>query len=156
MKYGSTVIPILIVLQISTVVSMLENVHLYQILALIICQEILTVVRIVDGQMNVMMIFQMDVMELQENSKIIAKKHVAIVSVKKIKIVRLIYQIVFKDIAMLAYRIRTARMAELVGIVNAFALKNLKEYIVKNVMTLQDFVLKPSLLPSYSYKVTVM
>ena len=75
---------------------------------------------------------------------------------KKIKIVRLIYRIVFKDIAMLAYRIRTARMAELVGIVNAFALKNLKEYIVKNVMTLQDFVLKPSLLPSYSYKVTVM
>ena len=144
---------------------MLENVQLYQILALIVCQEILTVVRIVDGgKMNVMMTFQIGVMELQESSKIIAKKHVAIVSVKKIRIVRLIYQIVFKDIAMLAYRIRTARMEELVGMVNALVLKmhvcqvgkNLMEYIVKNVMTLQDFVLKPSLLPSYLYKVTVM
>ena len=146
-------------------ISTLENVQLYQILALIVCQEILTVVRIVDGgKMNVMMTFQIGVMELQENSKIIAKKHVAIVSVKKIRIVRLIYQIVFKDIAMLAYRIRSARMEELVGMVNALVLKmhvcqvgkNLKEYIVKNVMTLQDFVLKPSLLPSYLYKVTVM
>ena len=155
----------LIVLQISTVISKLENVQLYQILALIVCQEILTVVRIVDGgKMNVMMTFQIGVMELQESSKIIAKKHVAIVSVKKIRIVRLIYQIVFKDIAMLAYRIRTARMEELVGMVNALVLKmhvcqvgkNLKEYIVKNVMTLLDFVLKPSLLPSYLYKVTVM
>ena len=143
----------------------LENVQLYQILALIVCQEILTVVRIVDGgKMNVMMTFQIGVMELQESSKIIAKKHVAIVSVKKIRIVRLIYQIVFKDIAMLAYRIRTARMEELVGMVNALVLKmhvcqvgkNLKEYIVKNVMTLLNFVLKPSLLPSYLYKVTVM
>ena len=138
-------------------ISKLENVQLYQILALIVCQEILTVVRIVDGgKMNVMMTFQIGVMELQESSKIIAKKHVAIVSVKKIRIVRLIYQIVFKDIAMLAYRIRTARMEELVGMVNARVLKmhvcqvgkNLKEYIVKNVMTLLDFVLKPSLLPS--------
>ena len=146
-------------------ISKLENVQLYQILALIVCQEILTVVRIVDGgKMNVMMTFQIGVMELQESSKIIAKKHVAIVSVKKIRIVRLIYQIVFKDIAMLAYRIRTARMEELVGMVNALVLKmhvcqvgkNLKEYIVKNVMTLLDFVLKPSLLPSYLYKVTVM
>ena len=146
-------------------ISKLENVQLYQILALIVCQEILTVARIVDGgKMNVMMTFQISVMELQESSKIIAKKHVAIVSVKKIRIVRLIYQIVFKDIAMLAYRIRTARMEELVGMVNALVLKmhvcqvgkNLKEYIVKNVMTLLDFVLKPSLLPSYLYKVTVM
>ena len=146
-------------------ISKLENVQLYQILALIVCQEILTVVRIVDGgKMNVMMTFQIGVMELQESSKIIAKKHVAIVSVKKIRIVRLIYRIVFKDIAMLAYRIRTARMEELVGMVNALVLKmhvcqvgkNLKEYIVKNVMTLLDFVLKPSLLPSYLYKVTVM
>ena len=146
-------------------ISKLENVQLYQILALIVCQEILTVVRIVDGgKMNVMMTFQIGVMELQESSKIIAKKHVAIVSVKKIRIVRLIYQIVFKDIAMLAYRIRTARMEELVGMVNALVLKmhvcqvgkNLKEYIVKNVMTLLDFVLKPSLLPSYLCKVTVM
>ena len=146
-------------------ISKLENVQLYQILALIVCQEILIVVRIVDGgKMNVMMTFQIGVMELQESSKIIAKKHVAIVGVKKIRIVRLIYQIVFKDIAMLAYRIRTARMEELVGMVNALVLKmhvcqvgkNLKEYIVKNVMTLQDFVLKPSPLPSYLYKVTVM
>ena len=139
--------------------------QLYQILALIVCQEILTVVRIVDGgKMNVMMTFQIGVMELQESSKIIAKKHVAIVSVKKIRIVRLIYQIAFKDIAMLAYRIRSAKMEELVGMVNAPVLKmhvcqvgkNLKEYIVKNVMTLLDFVLKPLLLPSYLYKVTVM
>ena len=57
-----------------------------------------------------------------EDLKIIVNKHVAIVSVKKIRIVRLIYQIVFKDIAMLAYRIRTARMEELVGMVNALVL----------------------------------
>ena len=146
-------------------ISKLENVQLYQILALIVCQEILTVVRIVDGgKMNVMMTFQIGVMELQESSRIIANKHVAIVSVKIKRIVRWIYQIAFKDIAMLAYRIRTARMEELVGMVNALVSKmhvcqvgkNLMEYIVKNVMTLQDFVLKPSLLPSYLYKVTVM
>ena len=47
-------------------------------------------------------------------------------------------------------------MEELARMVNAFALTNLKEYIVKNVMTLLDFVLKPSPLPSYLYKVTVM
>ena len=91
-KYGSTVVPILIVLQISTVISKLENVQLYQILALIVCQEILTVVRIVDGgKMNVMMTFQIGVMELQESSRIIANKHVAIVSVKIKRIVRWIY-----------------------------------------------------------------
>ena len=148
-------------------ISKLENVQLYQILALIVCQEILTVVRIVDGgKMNVMMTFQIGVMELQESSKIIAKKHVAIVSVKKIRIVRLIYQIVFKDIAMLAYRIRTARMEELVGMVNALVLKmhvcqvgkNLKEYIVKNAMSLKAFVNQLSMipLPIYIYELTVM
>ena len=138
-------------------ISTLENVQLYQILALIVCQEILTVVRIVDGgKMNVMMTFQIGVMELQENSKIIAKKHVAIVSVKKIRIVRLIYQIVFKDIAMLAYRIRSVRMEELALMGSAFALKNLKEYIVKIVMNLPVSVMTPTILPRYLYKATVM
>ena len=147
----------MIVLQISTVISKLENVQLYQILALIVCQEILTVVRIVDGgKMNVMMTFQIGVMELQESSKIIANKHVAIVSVKKMRIVRLIYQIVFKDIAMLAYRIRSVRMEELALMGNAFALKNLKEYIVKIVMTLPVSVMTPTILPRYLYKATVM
>ena len=157
MKYGSTVITILIAGQISTVISKLENVQPYQILALIVCHEILIVLRIVDGgKMNAMMTFRISVMELQENSKIIANIHVTIVSVKKIRIVRLIYRIVCKDIAMLAYRIRSVRMVELALMGSAFALKNLKEYIVKIVMTLPVSVMTPTILPRYLYKATVM
>ena len=157
MKYGSTVITILIAGQISTVISKLENVQPYQILALIVCHEILIVLRIVDGgKMNAMMTFRISVMELQENSKIIANIHVTIVSVKQIRIVRLIYRIVCKDIAMLAYRIRSVRMVELALMGSAFALKNLKEYIVKIVMTLPVSVMTPTILPRYLYKATVM
>ena len=157
MKYGSTVITILIAGQISTVIAKLENVQPYQILALIVCHEILIVLRIVDGgKMNAMMTFRISVMELKENSKIIANIHVTIVSVKKIRIVRLIYRIVCKDIAMLAYRIRSVRMEELALMGSAFALKNLKEYIVKIVMTLPVSVMTPTILPRYLYKATVM
>ena len=157
MKYGSTVITILIAGQISTVIAKLENVQPYQILALIVCHEILIVLRIVDGgKMNAMMTFQISVMELQGNSKIIANIHVAIVSVKKIRIVRLICRIVCKDIAMLAYRIRSVRMVELALMGSAFALKNLREYIVKIVMTLPVSVMTPTILPRYLYKATVM
>ena len=157
MKYGSTVITILIAGQISTVIAKLENVQPYQILALIVCHEILIVLRIVDGgKMNAMMTFRISVMELQENSKIIANIHVTIVSVKQIRIVRLIYRIVCKDIAMLAYRIRSVRMEELALMGSAFALKNLKEYIVKIVMTLPVSVMTPTILPRYLYKATVM
>ena len=99
---------------------------------------------------------QITVMEQQESSKIIANIHVAVVSVKKIRIVRLIYRIVFKDIAMLAYRIRSVRMEELALMGNAFAPKNSKEGVVKNVMILKSFVVQPSMIPNYIYKVTVM
>ena len=99
---------------------------------------------------------QITVMEQQESSKIIANIHVTIVSVKKTRIVRSICQIAFKDIAMLAYRIRSVRMEELALMGNAFALKNLKEYIVKNVMSLPVSVMTPTILPNYLYKVTVM
>ena len=128
---------------------------------MIVCQELLTVVKIValgkmNGKINVMKIFQIAVVELQEKSKIIANTHVAIVSVKKIRIVRLIYRIVFKDIAMFDYRIRSVRMEELALMGSAFALKNLKEYIVKIVMTLPVSVMTPTILPRYLYKATVM
>ena len=106
--------------------------------------------------MNVIMTSQITAMELPESGKIIANIHVRIVSVKKIRIVRLIYPIVLKDIAMLAYRIRIVRMEELALMGNAFALKNLKEYIVKNVMSLPVSVMTPTILPNYLYKVTVM
>ena len=110
----------------------------------------------INMNMNVMMLFQIIVMELQEGSKIIANTHVAIVSVKKMRIVRLTCPIVFKDIAMLAYRIRSVRMEELALMGNAFAPKNLKEGVVKNVMILKSFVVQPSMIPNYIYKVTVM
>ena len=106
--------------------------------------------------MNVIMTSQITAMELPESGKIIANIHVRIVSVKKIRIVRLIYPIVLKDIAMLAYRIRIVRMEELALMGNAFAPKNLKEGVVKNVMILKSFVVQPSMIPNYIYKVTVM
>ena len=106
--------------------------------------------------MNVIMTSQITAMELPESGKIIANIHVRIVSVKKIRIVRLIYRIVCKDIAMLAYRIRSVRMEELALMGSAFALKNLKEYIVKIVMTLPVSVMTPTILPRYLYKATVM
>ena len=106
--------------------------------------------------MSAMMTFIITVMEPQESSKIIANIHVAIVTVKQIRVVRSIYQIVFKDIAMLAYRIRSVRMEELALTGSAFALKNLKEYIVKIVMTLPVSVMTPTILPRYLYKAIVM
>ena len=47
-------------------------------------------------------------------------------------------------------------MEELARMVNAFALKNLKEYIVKNAMSLKAFVNQLSKIPSYIYELTVM
>ena len=89
--------------------------------------------------MIVMMTFQTTVMEQQENLGTIANAHVVTVSVRIMRIVRLTYYIVYKDIAMRASRIRIASMEELARMVNASALKNLKEYIVKNVMSLEAF-----------------
>ena len=103
-----------------------------------------------------MMTFQVTVMELQENLKIIVNIHVTIVSVKRIRIVRQIYQIAFKDIAMLAFKIRSVRMEELALMENAYALKNLKGYIVKHVMNRPVSVMTPTIYKNYSYKVTVM
>ena len=88
-------------------------------------------------------------MELPERSKIIANTPVAIVSVRKMRIVRSTYQIVFKDIAMLAYRIRSVRMEELALMGNAFAPKNSRDGVVRNVMTLKSFVVQPSMNPNY-------
>ena len=49
-------------------------------------------------------------------------------------------------------------MEELAQMVNASALKNLKEYIVKNVMSLKAFVNQVSMIPVpiYIYELTVM
>ena len=49
-------------------------------------------------------------------------------------------------------------MEELAQMVNVSALKNLKEYIVKNVMSLKAFVNQLSMipLPIYIYELTVM
>ena len=98
-------------------------------------------------------------MELQEGSKIIANTHVAIVSVKKMRIVRLTYSIVFKDTVMLVYRIRSARMEGLARMGNAYAPKNLKVYIVKNVMSLEAFAYQQKVHSTVNiciYKATVM
>ena len=70
-------------------------------------------------------------------------------SVRIMRFVRVTYYIVYKDIAMHALRIRIASMEELAQMVNASALKNLKEYFVKNVMNLHIFVMIPSMIPSY-------
>ena len=106
--------------------------------------------------MIVIMTFRTMVMEQQENSRTIANAHVVTVSVRIMRIVRLTYYIVYKDIAMRASRIRIASMEELARMVNAFALKNLKEYIVKNVMSLKAFVNQLSKIPSYIYELIVM
>ena len=106
--------------------------------------------------MNVMMTFQITVMELQESSKIIVNIHVTIVNVKKTRIARLIYRIAFKDIAMLAYKIRSVRMEELALMENAYALKNLKGYIEKHAMNRPVSVMTPTIYKNYSYKVTLM
>ena len=107
---------------------------------------------------TVMMTFRTTVMEQQENLRTIANAHVVTVSVRIMRIVRLNYYIVYKDIAMRASRIRIASMEELARMVNAFALKNLKEYIVKNAMSLKAFVNQVSMipLPIYIYELTVM
>ena len=52
--------------------------------------------------MIVMMTFQTTVMEQQENLRTIANTHVVTVSVKIMRIARLTYHIVYKDIAMRA------------------------------------------------------
>ena len=108
--------------------------------------------------MIVIMTFRTMVMEQQENSRTIANAHVVTVSVRIMRIVRLNYDIVYKDIAMRASRIRIASMEELARMVNAFALKNLKEYIVKNAMSLKAFVNQVSMIPVpiYIYELTVM
>ena len=106
--------------------------------------------------MIVIMTFRTMVMEQQENSRTIANAHVVTVSVRIMRIVRLNYDIVYKDIAMRASRIRIASMEELAQMVNASALKNSMEYIVKNVMSLKAFVNQLSKIPSYIYELTVM
>ena len=95
-------------------------------------------------------------MEQQENLRTIANAHVVTVSVRIMRIVRLTYYIVYKDIAMRASRIRIASMEELARMVNASALKNSMEYTVKNVMSLKAFVNQLSKIPSYIYELTVM
>ena len=108
--------------------------------------------------MIVMMTFQTTVMEQQENLRTIANAHVVTVSVRIMRIVRLNYDIVYKDIAMRAWRIRSASMEELAQMVNASALKNSKEYIVKNAMNLKAFVNQVSMIPVpiYIYELIVM
>ena len=125
---------------------------------MIVCQERLILLKIVGfgPVISVMMIFRTTVMEQQENLRTIANAHVVTVSVRIMRIVRLTYYIVYKDIAMRASRIRIASMEELAQMVNASALKNLKEYIVKNVMSLKAFVNQLSKIPSYIYELTVM
>ena len=106
--------------------------------------------------MIVIMTFRTMVMEQQENSRTIANAHVVAVSVRIMRIVRLNYDIVYKDIAMRASRIGIASMEELARMVDASALKNSMEYIVKNVMSLKAFVNQLSKIPSYIYELTVM
>ena len=71
---------------------------------MIVCQERLILLKIVGfgPVMIVIMTLRTMVMEQQENSRTIANSHVVTVSVRMMRIVRLTYYIVYKDIAMLA------------------------------------------------------